>query len=171
MTSGQIVVALVVVTALLALWAAVFATRADRASRGAIKRWDIATRPIPNVVFPGQIAPGQAIELEVENLGGTLTAGGIIVHAGDELYAGELALPEKAAPRPISLRFVVKAWKRQLEPQCLVLVVRDVSGRCWDYADGGKQIKNPRRWLSNQLRELRMQGMVDFPTVTGKEKR
>lgn len=171
MSSGQIVVGLVVVTALLALWAAVFATRADGASRRAIKRWDLAARPIPNVIFTGQVVPGQAIELQVENLGGTLAAGGIIVHAGDELYATDLALPEKAPPRPLSLHFVVKAWKRQLEPQCLVLVVRDVSGRCWDYADGGKLVKNPRRWLSNQLRELRMQGMIDFPAVTGKEKR
>ena len=171
MSSGQIVVGLVVVTALLALWAAVFATRADGASRRAIKRWDLAARPIPNVIFTGQVVPGQTIELQVENLGGTLAAGGIIVHAGDELYAADLALPEKAPPRPLSLHFVVKAWKRQLEPQCLVLVVRDVSGRCWDYADGGKPVKNPRRWLSNQLRELRMQGMVDFPAVTGKEKR
>ncbi|HKV89053.1 MAG TPA: hypothetical protein VJT78_13745 [Candidatus Dormibacteraeota bacterium] len=161
-------VALLVVTALLAFWAAAFATRADRSARSAVRRFDLATKPVPNIVFTGQVAPGQAIELEVENLGGTVAAGGIIVHASDELYAGELTLPDKAAPRRISLRFVVKAWKRQLEPQCLVLVVRDVTGRCWDYADGGKQVKNPRRWLSNQLRELRMQGMVDFPAVTGK---
>jgi hypothetical protein len=168
MSSAQIVVALSVVTLLLAAWAAFFATRADWASRRAIKRWDSATKPIPNIVFTGRVLPGQSIDLEVENLGGTLAAGGIIVHAGDELYAGELTLPENAPPRQMSLRFVVKAWKRMLEPQCLVLVVRDVGGRCWDYADGGKQIKNPRRWLSSRLRELRMQGMLDFPHVTGK---
>ena len=168
MSSEQIIV---LVAAGAALWAALFATRADSAARRAIKRFDVASKPVPNIVFTGQVAPGQAIELEVENLGGTLVAGGIIVHASDELYAGDLTLPEKASPRRITLRFVVKAWKRQLEPQCLVLVVRDVTGRCWDYVDGGKQIKNPRRWLSGQLRELRMQGMIDFPAVTGKEKR
>jgi hypothetical protein len=170
MSSAQILVTLSVVTLLLAAWAAFFATRADWASRRAIRSWDSAIKPIPNIVFTGRVQPGQSIDLEVENLGGTLAAGGIIVHAGDELYAGELTLPEKAAPRQMSLPFVVKAWKRMLEPQCLVLVVRDVGGRCWDYGDGGKQIKNPRRWLSSQLRELRMQGMVDFPRVTGKEK-
>ena len=93
------------------------------------------------------------------------------MHAGDELYAGELTLPQNAPSRHVTLPFIVKAWKRALEPECLVLVARDVSGRCWDYVDGGRQIKNPRRWLSGRLRELRMQGMVDFPSVAGKEKR
>jgi len=161
---------LVLVAAIAAVWAALFATRADLAARRAMKRFEGATKPVPNIVF-GQAAPGQSVELEVENLGGTLAAGGIIVHVSDELYAGELSLPDKAPPRRISLPFVVKAWKRQLEPQCLVLIARDATGRCWDYVDGGKRIKNPRRWLSRQLRDLRMQGMIDFPKVTGKEPR
>jgi hypothetical protein len=158
---------LVLVAAAAAVWAAFFATRADWSIRRAMRRFDSATRPVPNIVF-GQAAPGQSVELEVENLGGTLTAGGIIVHVSDELYAGELTMTEHAPPRRISLPFVVKAWKRQLEPQCLVLIAKDASGRCWDYVDGGKQVKNPRRWLTKQLRDLRMQGMVDFPKVTGK---
>lgn len=166
----SIEVLLAFVAAVAAVWAAFFATRADWSVRRAMKRWDTATKPVPNIVF-GNVSPGQAVDLEVENLGGTLAAGGLIVHVGDELYAGELTLPEKASPRHISLPFIVKAWKRQLEPQCLVLIARDVSGRCFDFVDGGKRIKNPRRWLSGQLRELRMQGMVDFPAVTGKEKR
>jgi hypothetical protein len=160
-----------VVAAAGALWAAFFATRADWSVRRALRRWDAATKPVPNIVFTGNVAPGQAVDLEVENLGGTLAAGGVIVHVGDELYAGEITLPEHAEPRHVTLRFVVKAWKRLLEPQCLVLIARDAGGRCFDYVDGGKEIKNPRRWLSSQLRELRMQGMVDFPKVTGKEKR
>jgi hypothetical protein len=162
---------LVLVAAAAALWAAFFATRADWSSRRAIRQFDAATRPVPKIVFTGNVSPGNAVELEVENLGGTLAAGGVIVHVSDELYAGELSLPEKAEPRRMSLRFVVKAWKRQLEPQCLVLIARDVSGRCYDFVDGGRQIKNPRRWLSGQLKGLGMQGMVDFPTVTGKERR
>jgi hypothetical protein len=162
---------LVLVAAAAAVWAALFATRADLALHRALKRWDTATKPAPNIIFTGNVAQGQAVELEIENLGGTLAAGGLIVHVSDELYAGEITLPDKAPPRRITLPFVVKAWKRQLEPQCLVLIARDVGGRCFDYVDGGREIKNPRRWLSNQLRELRMQGMVDFPKVTGKEKR
>ena len=171
MNTNQLLVVLMAATAVLSLWAAFFATRADWATRRAMKSWDSATKPIPKLVFTGQVSPGQAIDLEVENLGGTLAAGGIIVHASDELYGGEVTLPQNAPARHISLPFIVKAWKRALEPECLVLVVRDVSGRCWDYADGGKQIKNPRRWLSGQLRGLRMQGMIDFPGVPGKEKR
>jgi hypothetical protein len=171
MSSTQILILLVAITAILSLWAAFFATRADWSTRRAMKSWDSATKPVPNLIFTGKVAPGQAIDLEVENLGGTLAGGGVIVHAGDELYAGELTLPQNAPARHVSLPFIVKAWKRALEPECLVLVARDVSGRCWDYADGGRQNKNPRRWLSGRLRELRMQGMVDFPSVAGKEKR
>jgi hypothetical protein len=162
---------LVLVAAVAAVWAAFFATRADWTVRRALKRMDTASKPVPNIVFTGNVTPGQAVELEVENLGGTLAAGGVIVHVSDELYAGELTLPENATPRRVSLPFVVKAWKRQLEPQCLVLVARDVNGRCFDFVDGGRPIKNPRRWLSGQLHELRMQGMIDFPHVTGKGKR
>jgi hypothetical protein len=174
MTSGQIVVALAVVTVLLALWAAVFATRADRASRRAIKladaRWEATTRPVPHLTFIGSPAAGQPIELEVENLGGTLTAGGVIVQAADDLYAGELTLPDKAPPRRIVLQPAMKAWQRSLEPRCLLLVARDVSGRCWDCVDGNKPIKDPRKWIAGQLRELRLQGVVDFPGLTGQPK-
>ena len=171
MTSGQIVVALAVATALLALWAAVFATRADMASRRAIKladaRWEATTRPVPHLTFVGSPAAGQPIELEVENLGGTLTAGAVIVQAADDLYAGELTMPEKAAPRRIVLQPAMKAWQRTAQPRCLLLVARDVSGRCWDCADGNKPIKDPRKWLAGQLRDLRLQGVVDFPGLTG----
>jgi hypothetical protein len=171
MSSGQIVVALAVVTALLALWAAVFATRADRASRRAIKvadaRWESQTRPVLHLTFIGSPVAGQPIELEVENLGGVLTAGGVIVQAADDLYAGELTLPEKAPPRRIVLQPAMKAWQRTAQPRCLLLVARDVSGRCWDCVDGNKGIKDPRKWLAGQLRELRLQGVVDFPGVTG----
>ncbi len=170
-SSSQLFLVLTGATTLFALWSAIFATRADWSMRRALKHWDTATKPVPNIVFTGGVSPGQTVDLEVENLGGTLVAGGLIVHVSDELYAGELSMPEKAPPRHVSIPFVVKAWKRQLEPQCLVLIARDAGGRCFDYVDGGKEIKNPRRWLSKQLRELGMQGMIDFPHVTGKEKR
>ena len=158
---------LTLIAAAAAVWAAFFATRADWAAHRAMKRFESASKPVPQIAF-GLASPGQSVELEVENLGGILAAGGIIVHVSDELYAGELSMPDKAPPRRISLPFVVKAWKRQLEPQCLILIARDTTGRCWDYVDGGKQVKNPRRWLTKQLRDLRMLGMVDFPKVAGK---
>ena len=174
MSSGQIVVVLAVMTALFALWAAIFATRADRASRRAIKlgneRWEATTKPIPHLTFIGPPAPGRAIEVQVENLGGTVTAGGVIVQAGDDLYAGELSLPEKAAPRPIVLQPAMKAWQRASQPRCLLLVARDSSGRHWDCVNGNKPIKDPRKWLDGQLRELRLQGIVDFPALSGPNK-
>ena len=83
------------------------------------------------VLDPGGVL--QSVELKVENLGRTLAAGGVIVHVSDELYGGELTLPDKAPPRRISLPFVVKAWKRQLEPQCLVdqLACSDQAAKGW----------------------------------------
>ncbi len=171
MSSTQLVVVLVVLTAVFALWSAVFATRADRAARRAIKladsRWEATTRPVPHLTFTDFSAPGQSIQVQVENLGGTLAGCGIVVHSGDEIYAGELTLPEKAPARPISLPFIVKAWQRVPQPRPLLLVARDIGGHCWDCLDGGKQIKDPKKWLGARLRDLRMQGMVDFPTVTG----
>ena len=163
-----------IATALLALWAAVFATRADLAARRAAalanKRWEDAVRPSPRLSFTTPPAPGQAIELEVETLGGTLAAGAVIVQAGDDLYAGELTLPEHAQPRRIFLSPVLKAWQRKNQPGCLLLMGRDLSGQCWDYLDGNKPINDPRKWLLSQLRELRLQGVVDFPAVTGPAK-
>jgi hypothetical protein len=171
MSSEQIVIGLAAITAAFALWAAIFATRADRASRRGIMladaRWEAATKPIPHLAFTGSPAPGQPIEVEVENLGGILTGGGVIVQAADDLYAGELAMPEKSTPRRITLQPAMKAWQRASQPRCLLLVARDVNGRCWDCLDGAKLIKDPRKWLTSQLRELRLQGVVDFPGLTG----
>lgn len=167
-------VGLGVATTLLALWAAVFATRANMATRRATKlatqRWEDTVRPAPRLSFTTPPGPGQAIELEVENLGGTLAAGPVIVQAGDDLYAGELALPEHAPLRRIHLNPVLKAWQRKNRPACLLLVGRDLSGKCWSYLDGNQAIDEPGQWLTSQLRELRLQGVVEFPAVTGPAK-
>ncbi len=174
MNTDQMLLGLGIAAVLLALWAAVFATRADVATRraGALatKRWDDSMRPAPRVAFTTPPSPGQAIELEVENLGGTLVAGAIIVQAGDDLYAGELAMPEHAAPRRLYISPVLKAWQRKSQPSCLLLVGRDLSGKCWDYLDGNKEVAEPRKWLAGRLRDLRLSGVVDFPAVTGPAK-
>jgi hypothetical protein len=168
---NNLLVGLAVATALLALWAAVYATRADLATRRATaqanKRWEDSVRPSPRLSFTTPPAPGQAIELEVENLGGTLAAGAVIVQAGDDLYAGELTMPEHSPPRRIRLNPVLKAWQRKNNPSCLLLMGRDLSGKCWDYLDGNTAIDDPRKWLMAQLHELRLQGIVEFPAVTG----
>jgi hypothetical protein len=171
MSSEQMVVGLAAITAVLALWAAVFATRADSASRRAIKvadaRWEATTKPIPQLTFTGPPSPNQAIEVEVQNLGGTMVAGGVIVQAADDLYASELTLAEKSPPRRILLQPAMKAWQRAGQPSCLLLVARDVNGRYWNCLDSNKPIKDPRKWLAGRLRELRLQGVVDFPGLIG----
>jgi hypothetical protein len=50
------------------------------------------------------------------------------------------------------------------------LVGRDLSGKSWDHLDGNKPIADPRKWLIAHLQDLRLQGVVDFPTVTGPAK-
>ena len=161
-------------TALLALWAAVFATRADLASRraraSAEQRWQDTIRPLPHLSFTQPPAPGAPIELQVENLGGALAAGAVIVQAGDDLFAGELSMPDRAAPRRIFLSPVMKAWQKSNHPNCLLLVSRDISGRWWDSLAGDKVVEEPARWLPDQLRDLRLQGVVDFPGLTGSAK-
>jgi hypothetical protein len=172
--TDQVLVGLGLATALLALWAAVFATRADLATRRATalanQRWEDTVRPAPRLGFTAPPAPGQPIELEVENLGGTLASGAVIVQAGDDLYAGEMTLPEHAPPRRIFLSPVMKAWQKKSHPSCLLLVGRDLSGRCWDHLDGNLAIDDPRKWFASQLRELRLAGVVDFPAVIGPAK-
>ena len=171
MTSGQIVVGLAVFTALAALWAAVFAARSDLAARRAARvadlRWEATTKPLPHLAFAGVPPPNQPIEVDVQNLGGTLVACGVIVQAGDDLYAGELTLAEKAPPRRFLLHPAMKAWQRAAQPRCLLLVTRDIDGRWWNALDGNKPIKDQRKWLAGQLRELRLQGAVEFPNLTG----
>jgi hypothetical protein len=173
-STDQVLLGLGVATALLALWAAVFATRADLATRRAAalanQRWEDTVRPAPRLSFTSPPAPGQAIELEVENLGGTLTAGAVIVQAGDDLYAGELTLAEHAPPRRIFLSPVLKAWQRSSRPSCLLLVGRDLSGKCWDFLDNSRAVDDPAKWLASRLRDLRLQGAVEFPAVSGPAK-
>jgi hypothetical protein len=167
----QVLVVLAGATAIFALWAAVFATRADLATRHAKaeakQRWEDSIRPVPHFTFTTAPAVGYPIEVDVENLGGALAAGAVILQHGDDLFAGELTLPEKAPSRRMALAPVLKAWQRSSQPRTLLLAGRDVSGRCWDFLDGGKIIKDPRRWVAGQLREMRLQGVVDFPSLTG----
>jgi hypothetical protein len=171
---NQVLVALAVATGLFALWAAVFATRADLATRHAIalanKRYQDSIRPALRLSFTVPPAPGQAIELQMENLGGALVAGAVIVQAADDLYAGELALPEHSPARRILLSPVLKAWQKKNHPECLLLLGRDLSGKCWDYLDGNKEIEDPSKWLASRLRELRLEGAVNFPAVSGPDK-
>src|SRR3989442_9089923 len=136
---------LVALGAAAALWAAIFATRADfatrRAKAEAQKRWDDSIRPLPHFTFTSAPAVGQPIELDVENLGGTLAAGAVIVQHGDDLFAGELTLPEKAPARRIVLTPVLKAWQKANQPSCLLLAGRDISGRSRECRCGLRSIK------------------------------
>jgi hypothetical protein len=171
MSSQSVSIALSALAAVLAAVAAFFAFRADRAARDtrakADRRWDDSVRPRPHLTFTAPPAPGQPIELEVENLGGAMASGAVVAEYADDLYACELTLAEKAAPRRILVPAVMKAWQKAKKPTFLMLAGRDVSGRWWDCLDGTSQIKDPKRWADAQLRDLKLQGAVSFPELTG----
>lgn len=158
-------------SAVLAAGALFFAFRAERTAHAvgvaAERRWDDMVRPRPRFTFTSAPAPNQAIEVEVENLGGTLAAGAIVAAYGDDLFACELTLPDKAPPRRIMMPPVLKAWQKARQPAFLMVAGRDVSGRWWDCLDGMKVIKDPRRWVEMHLKDLRLQGAVSFPELSG----
>jgi hypothetical protein len=171
MSSQTVSTGLAALSAVLAAVAAFFAFRADRAARDtrsrADRRWDDSVRPRPHLSFTTPPAPGQPIELEVENLGGAMAAGAVVAEYGDDVYACELTLPDKAVPRRILVPPVMKAWQKAKKPSFVMLAGRDVSGRWWNCLDGMSQIKDPRRWGEAQLRDLKLQGAVTFPELTG----
>jgi hypothetical protein len=158
-------------SAVLAGGALFFAFRAERTAHAvglmADRRWDDMVRPRPRFTFIGPPAPGQAVEVEVENLGGTLAAGAVIAEYGDDLFACELSLPDKAPPRRMLLPPVMKAWQKARQPAFLMVAGRDLSGRWWDCLNGAKVIKDPRRWVDTHLKDLRLQGAVTFPELSG----
>src|SRR5260370_16905337 len=84
MGSQQVLVVLGIATAILALWAAIFATRADlathRAKSEARKRWDDSIRPLPHVTFTSAPAVGLSIEITVQNLHPALAAVTVLLH-------------------------------------------------------------------------------------------
>jgi len=105
----QLAAVLAAISVVTGLTATLFAFRADAASRGARKeaarRWDDMVRPRPHFTFVSPPLTGQPIEVEVENLGGTLAAGAVVAAYGEQLFASELTLPDKApAAHPPAVR-------------------------------------------------------------------
>lgn len=171
MGTEQLAVILGALSVVTGLAATLFAFRADSAARGArreaARRWDDMVRPRPHFTFAAAPGTGQPMEVEVENLGGTLAAGAVVAVYGDQLFASELKLPDKASPRRMLIPFVVKAWQPARQPAFLLVAGRDVSGRWWDCLDGMKVIKDPRRWIDSHLKDMRLQGAVTFPELSG----
>ena len=171
MSIEQLAVVLGAISLATGITATLFAFRADVASRGArreaTRRWDEMVRPRPHFSFTAPPSPGQPIEVEVENLGGALASGAVVAVYGADMYASELTLPDKAPPRRVLLPPVLKAWQPARQPTFLLVAGRDVSGRWWDCLDGMKVIKDPRRWIEGHLKDMRLQGAVSFPELSG----
>lgn len=170
-TTEQIAVGLGAAAVVLSALAAFFSFQANSAARGAAaaaaRRWDDMTRPQPHLTFTSPPPPNQPVEVEVENPGGAMAAGAVVAAYGDFLFASVLTMPEKALPRRLLLPSVMKAWQPVRKPGFLMVAGRDVSGRWWDCLDGTKEIKDPKRWIEQHLRDLRLQGAVSFPELSG----
>ena len=174
MSSTTVAIVLAALSCVLAGAAALFAflgvrIAADARAR-AERRWEDSVRPRPHLSFTTPPAPGQAIELEVENFGGAMASGAIVAEYGEDLYACELALPDKAPARRILVPAVMKAWQRTSKPAFLMIAGRDVSGRWWNCLDGVSEIKEPRKWAENNLREMKLTGAVHFPELLAARK-
>lgn len=171
MNAGTVALALGIASTVLAALAALFAFLSTRIALDirakGDRRWDDTVRPQPHISFTTPPAPGQPIELEVENLGGAMASGAVVAMYGEDLYACELTLPDKAGPRRILVPAVMKAWQRARTPSFMMIAGRDVSGRWWNCLNGMTEIKDPKRWAENNLREMRLQGAVAFPELTG----
>ena len=169
MSSATLSVVLGALACVLAGVAAFFSFAGFRLSldtrRKTDQRWEDAVRPRPHLTFTTPPGAGQPIELEVENFGGAMASGAIVAEYGDDIYACELTLPDKATPRRILVPPVMKAWKRTTKPAFLMIAGRDVSGRWWNCLDGIAEIKEPKRWAENNLRELKLTGAVSFPEL------
>ena len=169
-SAEYVAIGLALLSSLLGAMAAFFAFRADQASRksaaAAEQRWNDSVRPQPHLSFTAPPAPNQPIEIEAENLGGAMAAGAIVAVYGDNLFASVLTLPDKASPRRFLMPPVLKAWQNAPQPKFVLLAARDVSGRWWDCLEG-KEIKEPKKWADSHLRDLRLQGAVNFPELTG----
>jgi len=171
MNSGTVALLLGIASTVLAAVAAFFAFVSTRLALDirskADRRWDDTVRPRPHVSFTTPPAPGQPIELEVENLGGAMASGALVAMYGEDVYACELTLSDKAAPKRILVPAVMKAWQRAKAPSFLMIAGRDVSGRWWNCLDGISEIKDPKRWADTNLRDMHLQGAVAFPELTG----
>ena len=169
MSSTTVAIALGALSCVLAGVAAFFAflgVRIAADARGkAERRWEDSVRPRPHLSFTIPPAPGQPIELEVENFGGAMASGAVVAEFGEDLYACELALPDKAPARRILVPPVMKAWQRTSKPAFRMIAGRDVSGRWWNCLDGISENKDPRKWAENNLREMKLTGAVSFPEL------
>jgi hypothetical protein len=162
----SVLLGLGVPTLLFALWAAVFATRADssarRAARQAEERWHSQIRPQPQVIFIGKTRTPRGLEVQVENAGGAATTSAVLAQAGDEFFAGQFRIAAHAPPATSVLSPALKAWQPVDHPVCRLLAARDIEGSWWDCLVGQRIAGDPRRWLDRKLDEFRLLGVVDF---------
>src|SRR5258708_22386020 len=97
MTSPEVLFGVAAAAAVLALWAAVFATRADRAARRALNvadiRWEAMTKPVPHLTFQNPPAAGQTNEVAVQELRRTPASGGGLRPARGGACAGGASTP------------------------------------------------------------------------------
>ena len=158
----------IVVTVLVGGWAAVYATRADVATRRAMRReeerHDQEVRPrLEPVGFPRPLQ--KPFQMEIANRGGATPLFAVAIQSEDLIYITSGSLDEHAR-EPFLFQYVGQLNYKTLDFSTPFVVAQDRMGRWWDctlqHFLAGKLIEGPLRpWLDARLKERGLAEMLD----------
>jgi len=151
-------VVLAVLTLFVGIWAAVFATRADVASRHASRQSDqrylAQVQPRPQLTFRRDPNRVGGIAVTVSNTGGAALYCLIVAQVEQLLCAFHGPLPQHAPPRDELLRKLETTSDRTAK--VLLDVAQDIQGHWWDVLLG-RQINQPvASWFEIQATKLKL---------------
>lgn len=166
-----IAVAGILVTVVVGGWAAVYATRADLATRLALRkdeeRHDQEVRPRlePVGVQPMLYLRPADYRMEIANRGGATALFAFVVQSGEHIFITSGSLDEHAR-EPFLFSYVGKLQYGTGPWSTPFVVAQDRMGRWWDctlqHFLAGKLIKGPLRpWLDARLKERGLAEMLD----------
>jgi hypothetical protein len=158
----------IAVTVLVGGWAAVYATRADLATRRAMRReeerHDQEVRPrLEPVGFPRPLQ--KSFQMEIANRGGATPLFAFAIQSEDLIYITSGSLDEHAR-EPFLFQYVGQLSYKTGDFSTPFVVAQDRMGRWWDctlqHFLAGKLIEGPLRpWLDARLKERGLAEMLD----------
>lgn len=165
-----ITVAGIGVTVLIGGWAAVYATRADRATRRAMRReeerHDQAVRPrLEPVGVRAEALPGAPFVMEIANRGGATPLFAFVVQSDERIFIASGSLDEHAR-EPFKFDYVGPLSYGTGHFSTPFVVAQDRMGRWWDctlnHFLAGRLIQGPLRpWLDARLKERGLSDLLD----------
>jgi hypothetical protein len=174
LNEDQAIAAVGVLVGILALaagtWAAVFATRADAATRKAMRdaeeRHDQEVRPRlePVGVPPGPLAPHD-FGMQVANRGGATAMFAFVVQSDDQIFITSGSLDEHTR-EPFNFKWVGQLTYKTGAFSTPFVVAQDRHGRWWDctlqHFLAGRLIEGSlRTWIDRRLAERGLKDLLD----------